>query len=229
MDWSHGDIAPDTGWALVDHDFYTDGVSRLPRASAVVARADPAGRKGLADFKLVGKPESTGVCKGMQAARVGDEAHRIIYHAQLGEVVAPIAPYRDFAMDVSTALASWQVWLSRDVLVWAPWALEYTIGSEAMGAAGAVDALGILQMRDWDRPRRALVDWKTGKPGKKDHVKNALYDVILRREYGIDIEALVCVYLNKSRRQATTTVLFNDMKETEMVRACAIRKATGIL
>jgi len=103
----------------------------------------------------------------------------------------------------------------RDVHIWVPWALEYAIGSAGLSAAGTIDALGILQMKGWPNPLRVGIDWKTGQKRKQDQTKNALYDVIMRREMGLEMDAWLCVYLGKKEPGASTDTL--DCASIKMV------------
>lgn len=225
-----GDLAPPTGWVALDHDdSYTDGLVTVPRASSVCARKDPAGRKGLSAVKIPDQPKSSGVLKGLPATHLGTEVHRLVDGAQRGEMLAPMAPTRDFADDATCALQSWMKWLAEDVAAWIPWGLEYVVGSEGLETAGTIDAVGILQRRVWGSPLRAGVDWKTGAGKKGDHVKNALYDLILRREYGIEIDWWGCIYLNKSQPSYRAIGFFTDTAEWAEFRACALRKTTGVI
>ncbi len=225
-----GDNAPDTGWWPLDHEeSYNEEPTMLPRASAVCARKDPAGRKGLAAVKIEDQPKSSGSAKGLMATHEGTEIHRLIEGAQRGEMLAPMAPTRDFGEDCACALQSWMRWLREDVAAWVPWGIEYVVGSEALETAGTMDAIGILQRRAWGSPLRAGIDWKTGAGKKGDHVKNALYDIILRREYGIELDWWGCVYLNKSQPDYRVIGFSTDSAEWAEFRACALRKATGVI
>lgn len=224
-----GELAEPTGWIGLDHDdSYTNGLAVVPRASTVCARKDPAGRGGLKAVKIPDQPKSSGACKGLSATHVGTECHRLFYGAQRGEMLAPMAPTRDFADDAACALQSWIQWLRQDCAAWVAWGLEYVIGSERLDVAGTVDALGILHRREWGSPKRAGLDWKTGAGKKGDHVKNAVYDLILRHEHGIEIEWWGCVYLNKSQPGYRVIGFDTNSDEWQEFRACALRKITGV-
>lgn len=167
-------------WQLTaDETHYTDGISLLRRASSVIGKPLPR------------------LPHIMRAADIGTEAHRVIQYVQCGCPTPVEGPDEAFREAVTYALASWTKWLSS--AVWIPWVLEWTVGDADLRAAGTVDALGILQLPGWTRPLRAGIDWKTGQKRAADHQKNALYDILLKREHGMEVDVWVNVYLDKKQ------------------------------
>ncbi len=97
------------------------------------------------------------------ATDIGSETHALIEHACKVELKLPST--RPAASEHSErAFAAWELWAEEVDFV--PIAMETTVSSERMKAAGALDCFGLQDYPEPGERRHATYDWKSSKRSK---------------------------------------------------------------